>query len=253
MAATLAVVLPLRLARESGYRAAPLLIGSVAAFAFSLPSPRGAGAIEYLRSVGASGLFVAILVSGAIAAFVALLRRAGVPARTAQWGGAALAVATFGGLFAAHVSRRRAHHGGDGADRASGRYVISRSSRSWSIETLLWTAGVHGPAVLAAIVTPVYLTMQMQNTHAFTAHEPLPYVVVVSLFLFVFPGGAGATLPLAVRAGDLARAAPAPRRARDDRARALQSERAAALRGAGGLQSAPDRSVRRRAARSRDA
>src|SRR5262249_8743577 len=27
--------------------------------------------------------------------------------------------------------------------------------------------------------------------------EPLPYVVVVSLFLFVFPGGAGATLPLA--------------------------------------------------------
>ncbi len=66
-----------------------------------------------------------------------------------------------------------------------------------AIETILWTAGVHGPAMLAAIVTPVYLTMQMQNTHAFTVHAPLPYVVVVSLFLFVFPGGAGATLPLA--------------------------------------------------------
>jgi cellobiose PTS system EIIC component len=39
--------------------------------------------------------------------------------------------------------------------------------------------------------------MQMQNTHAFSVHEPLPYIVVVSLFLFVFPGGAGATLPLA--------------------------------------------------------
>jgi PTS system cellobiose-specific IIC component len=39
--------------------------------------------------------------------------------------------------------------------------------------------------------------MQMQNTHAFAVHAPLPYVVVVSLFLFVFPGGAGATLPLA--------------------------------------------------------
>ena len=62
---------------------------------------------------------------------------------------------------------------------------------------MLWTAGVHGPAMLAAIVTPVYLTMQMQNTHAFIAHAPLPYIVVVSLFLFVFPGGAGATLPLA--------------------------------------------------------
>ena len=46
-------------------------------------------------------------------------------------------------------------------------------------------------------MTPVYLTMQMQNTHAFTVHAPLPYIVVVSLFLFVFPGGAGATLPLA--------------------------------------------------------
>jgi PTS system cellobiose-specific IIC component len=39
--------------------------------------------------------------------------------------------------------------------------------------------------------------MQMQNTHAFIVHAPLPYIVVVSLFLFVFPGGAGATLPLA--------------------------------------------------------
>ena len=66
-----------------------------------------------------------------------------------------------------------------------------------AIETILWSAGVHGPALLAAIVTPVYLTMQMQNTHAFTLHAPLPYVVVVSLFLFIFPGGAGATLPLA--------------------------------------------------------
>jgi PTS system cellobiose-specific IIC component len=64
-------------------------------------------------------------------------------------------------------------------------------------ETLLWIVGVHGPATLAAIVTPVYLALQQQNTAAFGAHEPLPHIVVVSLFLFVFPGGAGATLPLA--------------------------------------------------------
>jgi PTS system cellobiose-specific IIC component len=57
---------------------------------------------------------------------------------------------------------------------------------------------VHGPATLAAIVTPLYITLQMQNTDAFTHHQPLPHIVVVSLFLFVFPGGAGATLPLAV-------------------------------------------------------
>ncbi len=64
-------------------------------------------------------------------------------------------------------------------------------------ETLLWLLGIHGPATLAAIVTPVYLTLQLQNTTAFGRHQPLPHIVVVSLFLFVFPGGAGATLPLA--------------------------------------------------------
>jgi cellobiose PTS system EIIC component len=56
---------------------------------------------------------------------------------------------------------------------------------------------MHGPALLAAIVTPVYLTLQMQNTAAYAHHEALPHVVVVSLFLFVFPGGAGSTLALA--------------------------------------------------------
>jgi PTS system cellobiose-specific IIC component len=65
------------------------------------------------------------------------------------------------------------------------------------VETLLWTFGIHGPATLAAVVTPVYFALQMQNTDAFSRHQPLPHIVVVSLFLFVFPGGAGATLPLA--------------------------------------------------------
>jgi PTS system cellobiose-specific IIC component len=110
--------------------------------------------------------------------------------------GALLAIATFAALSALHVSLF--------AVIAAAMHPIARLGDTYLallaivlIETLLWTAGVHGPAVLAAIVTPVYLTMQMQNTHAFTLHAPLPYIVVVSLFLFVFPGGAGATLPLA--------------------------------------------------------
>jgi len=65
------------------------------------------------------------------------------------------------------------------------------------IETLLWLIGVHGPALVAAVVTPIYITLQSQNGDAFAHHLPLPHIVVVSLFLFVFPGGAGATLPLA--------------------------------------------------------
>jgi PTS system cellobiose-specific IIC component len=51
--------------------------------------------------------------------------------------------------------------------------------------------------VLAAVVTPLYLTLQSQNSNAYAHHQPLPHIVVVSLFLFIFPGGAGATLPLA--------------------------------------------------------
>ncbi|HUY11170.1 MAG TPA: PTS transporter subunit EIIC, partial [Candidatus Dormibacteraeota bacterium] len=52
--------------------------------------------------------------------------------------------------------------------------------------------------LLAGVVTPVYLSLQASNSLAFAAHQALPHIVVVSLFLFIFPGGAGATMPLAL-------------------------------------------------------
>ena len=59
---------------------------------------------------------------------------------------------------------------------------------------------MHGPALLAAVVTPIYLKLQMANTQAAATHShaavTLPHIVTVSTFLFVFPGGVGATLPL---------------------------------------------------------
>ena len=64
------------------------------------------------------------------------------------------------------------------------------------VETALWVVGIHGPALLAPIVLPVYMGLQAQNTEALAHHAPLPHIVTVSLFLFVFPGGAGATFPL---------------------------------------------------------
>ncbi len=195
MAAALVVVLPLRLARATRYRVAPLLIASVAGFALALPRPLGADAVGYLRTLGASGLFIAILACGTAGAWIALLRRR-LRVPFADYAGAVLAIGTFAALFAAHVSVAAAI--------SAAMHPIARLGDTYlalivivAIETVLWTAGVHGPAMLAAIVTPVYLTMQVQNTHAFTIHAPLPYIVVVSLFLFVFPGGAGATLPLA--------------------------------------------------------
>ena len=195
MAATLVVVLSLRLAKITGYGAAMLAAASIIGFALDLPRPIAGDPVEYLRTLGTSGLFVAILVCATAGAWVALLRRR-FNARTADWLGALLTVATFAAFFAFNISlnvmladamRPIAHLG----DTYLALMLIVL------IETLLWTAGVHGPAVLAAIVTPVYLTMQMQNTNAFATHAPMPYIVVVSLFLFVFPGGAGATLPLA--------------------------------------------------------
>ncbi|MGB8908081.1 MAG: PTS transporter subunit EIIC [Candidatus Cybelea sp.] len=195
MAMTLAVVLPLRLAKAAHYRIAPLLLGSVGGFALALPRPFGPDPIAYLRLMGAAGLFIAILACGVTAAWTRLARRR-LRGAGAEYTGAVLGICTFAALLALHVSLPAAI--------AAAMHPIARLGDTYfaliaivAIETVLWTAGIHGPAMLAAIVTPVYLTMQMQNTHAFIAHAPLPYVVVVSLFLFVFPGGAGATLPLA--------------------------------------------------------
>jgi PTS system cellobiose-specific IIC component len=195
MAATLVVLLALRLARATGYPPVPVVLASVACFMLALPQPFGSDPIGYLRVLGASGLFIAILACGVTAAWISLLRR-GVDSALAGWIGAALAIATFAVLPVAHVSLA--------ASIGAAMQPISRLGDTYValivivlVQTLLWTAGVHGPAVLATVVTPVYLTMQMQNTHAFGTHAPLPYIVVVSLFLFVFPGGAGATLPLA--------------------------------------------------------
>jgi cellobiose PTS system EIIC component len=195
MSMALVIVLPFRLAKLARYSAGALLAGSAGGFLLALPRPAGNDPVAYLRLLGASGLFIAILACGVSAAWIVLARRA-LAAPFADYAGAVLGIATFAGLFAVHVSLPAAI--------AAAMHPIARLGDTYfalmtivAIETVLWTAGIHGPALLAAIVTPVYLTMQMQNTHAFAQHLPLPYIVVVSLFLFVFPGGAGATLPLA--------------------------------------------------------
>ncbi|HEY2555223.1 MAG TPA: hypothetical protein VGI15_08225, partial [Candidatus Cybelea sp.] len=58
MAAALVVILPVRLARATGYAMTPLLLGSIAAFVLALPRPFGPSAIEYLRLTGTAGLFI---------------------------------------------------------------------------------------------------------------------------------------------------------------------------------------------------
>ncbi len=194
MSCVTAIALAVQLARRLALPLAPQIAVTLLAFALVLPHPQGAVApLDYLRSVGASGLLLAILV-GMICALVASYTARLLPA--APYLGAPLALLPFLALHAAGINASAlvraalaplAHLG----DSYPALLAIVFA------ETALWCVGIHGPALLAGIVTPVYLSLQAENTHAFAAHQPLPHIVVVSLFLFVFPGGAGATLPLA--------------------------------------------------------
>jgi PTS system cellobiose-specific IIC component len=195
MSVVLAVALPLRYAARAQLSPIALVLGTVVTFALALPRPFGPSVLAYATAVGPTGLFLAMLAGGAVAFCAAILRRAAGPLLAAVLG-ALLAVGIFAVLLAQHISVAAAvvaalaplAHLGD-------TYVALMIIVL--VEMLLWSIGIHGPAMLAAVVTPVYLALQVQNTAAFSAHAPLPHIVVVSLFLFVFPGGAGATLPLA--------------------------------------------------------
>ena len=146
--------------------------------------------LAYLRTIGPSGLFIALAACGLVALGARLSRQR--VDRCAAW-----QLPLRSGCVRLHVSvsdaiTRALRPLGELGDTYVALIVIV------VVQTLLWTIGLHGPALLAAFVTPVYLTLQAENTSAFASHLPLPHIVVVSLFLFIFPGGAGSTLPLAV-------------------------------------------------------
>jgi PTS system cellobiose-specific IIC component len=167
------------------------------AFLIALPRPFTPGdPLGFLTRVGASGLLLAIIAGIAVAGACSMFRRVIADDLAAQAAGASVVVACAAALFYADVSLGNVLLAalrplGALGDSYAALLVIVLA------QTLLWTFGVHGPAALSALLTPVYMTLQLQNTAAFGHHEPLPHIVVVSLFLFVFPGGAGATLPLA--------------------------------------------------------
>jgi PTS system cellobiose-specific IIC component len=198
MAVALVIILSYRTALHLHLSRVIVMIGACCAFVLALPRPVTIlDPLAYLHRVGESGLFLAIIVALAVGwACTALRRRMSSPL-LADCAGASIVILLCVLLFDVHVSL--------GNELIAALAPMGRLGDTYVAlliiviaETLLWTLGVHGPATLAAIITPLYVTLQMQNTEAFTHHQPLPHVVVISLFLFVFPGGAGATLPLAV-------------------------------------------------------
>lgn len=197
MALSLVVLLAYRLAVRLHLSRIVVVTGATLSFGLALPRPvTFAHPLAYLDRVGESGLFLAIIASIAVALACAGARKIVRFQALADVSGAAVMILLTTALFDAHVSL------GNGLILALA--PLSHLGDTYTAlliiviaETALWTFGIHGPATLAAVVTPVYLALQQQNTAAFGAHTPLPHIVVVSLFLFIFPGGAGATLPLA--------------------------------------------------------
>jgi len=233
MSVVLLVLLAIQLSQRLKLPLVPYLAACIVAFGFSLPQPFDSHPLVYLRTLGESGLFLAIVIALVVASVFDLVRRLRRGRRSQSrssppiHGGLLLErfFATFKGIrppgFCEKVTRSVTSspfvafcvglgflglfwgHVSLANILFSILQPIARLGDSYGalilivgIETLLWVAGVHGPAVLVAIVTPVYLTLQTQNSEAFAQHLPLPHIVVISLFLFVFPGGAGATLPL---------------------------------------------------------
>jgi PTS system cellobiose-specific IIC component len=194
MSLLLVVVLSYDLAKRRGV--SPLVPTAIAftAFVVSLPFESAATFAALMKTLGPSGLFLAIGIALVTDALLGAGRaRFGPPL---GYGIASVAiVAAAGALTLAHVSLTGALNVaiaplGNLGDSLTALLVISL------VETLLWTIGIHGPALLAPVVLPVYVNLQLQNQEAFAHGQPLPHIVTVSLFLFVFPGGAGATLPL---------------------------------------------------------
>jgi cellobiose-specific phosphotransferase system component IIC len=197
----MAALLVLALAREFALRRnlpqLPLVLACALAFALLVPHVEPFDVRALSHALGGSGLFLAMLIAlvgiALVRAGVALTRRAAL----GSWLGASALVACAFAVLATGFSPAAALESilaplGHMGDSLAALLAIT------FVETLLWTIGIHGPAVLAAIVLPVYLTLQAQNTEASRAGLPLPHIVTVSTFLFVFPGGAGATLPVAV-------------------------------------------------------
>ncbi len=194
MSVLLVLAMTFDLARRRRVPVVAAVLAAAAAFVISLPFSAGSSAQALLAALGSSGLFLAM---GIALLSVALLRLTCARLGTAAGSLAAVVVLAGGaaGLVAAGISPTGlldtliaplGHLG----DSLTALLVITL------VETLLWTVGIHGPALLAAVVLPVYMNLQVQNTAALAHGLPLPHLVTVSTFLFVFPGGAGATLPL---------------------------------------------------------
>jgi cellobiose PTS system EIIC component len=194
MSVLLAIAMTVDLARRRRVPVAGAVLASGVAFTICLPIRASFSAFDVLAALGSSGLFVAIGVALLSVSVVRLAcshlgRLSGSFAGIGMMAGSATALMACGLSPIAELDRLIAPLGHLG-DSLAALLMLT------FVETMLWTIGIHGPALLAAVVLPVYVKLQVENTAALAHGAALPHLVTVSTFLFVFPGGAGATFPL---------------------------------------------------------
>lgn len=197
MGVVLVVRLSDRLAKMFSFSRVAAIVLGLAAFISALSWPLDRNIATELGDISSTsillGLVVALVV-GEILRFATARVRHPVAAHVA--GAAAIAV-LFGALAAAHVSLGTVLLAVikplvSATDTLPGLLVVV------FFQTLLWTAGIHGPAFLSGIVTPLFLKAMDENSQAVANHLPPPHIVTIMLSTFYFPGGSGATLSLAI-------------------------------------------------------
>lgn len=196
MGLALAAFLSERLARTFRYNRIAAVALSLIAFYLSLPTDSRAHPWDAIAQISSTSIFLGLIVAMLTGEALRFACRA-LPAAGGIAAAAVATVAVFGSLAAAGISlgglllpliRPLVAVG----DTLPGLLVVV------TLQTLLWCAGVHGPAFLSAIVTPIYLHALDQNSQAFINHQAPPHIVTIALATFFFPGGSGATLPLAL-------------------------------------------------------
>ena len=147
----LVILLAIALVRRLHMPARILIPTTLVVFVLTLPRPHGDLIAEYSATLGASGLFLAIVVALACAGALELGRR-----RAPRYHGyltgaiAIVAVAAISAAFGLSLATFLAtaiEPLGTLGDSFGALLIIA------ILETALWIVGVHGPALLAAVVT----------------------------------------------------------------------------------------------------
>jgi cellobiose PTS system EIIC component len=198
MGLALAVVLPERLAARFGDNRVAAIGAGLAAFLLSLPENSLHEPFEdFLGQISATSLFLALITGLVTGECLRVAQRRFKPEFVAIAVGVALGVGIFEGLALLHFDIAMllvavVHPLVAIGDTLPALLLVV------FLQTLLWSAGIHGPAFLAAVTTPVYLRALDENAQALLHHQHPPYVVTIMIFIFIYPGGSGATLPLAL-------------------------------------------------------